>query len=281
MDATITPDVRAQWAKRSACAEIPGAEWGLGRLGAMTRERAGAEPAHTVAADAAMRAETVMADAAVRTRAFGAGAGVQHGHSGDGCDGAGHPNHDYVTDGHCGDGHGRAEGPIPGVVLTISDRSASGEREDTSGPLAAELLAEFGVEAGVHVVPDGEAPVREGIKAAVAGGARVVLTTGGTGVGPRDRTPEGTAPLLVLPLPGLAQAIREHGAGGDHPVREAVLSRGLAGVAADATGRPAVVVVNAPGSPGGVRDAVAVLGPLVRHLVDQLDGGDHEGGNDA
>ena len=136
--------------------------------------------------------------------------------------------------------------PVPGVVITVSDRCARGEAEDVSGPLATRLLAGIGVEAPVVVVPDGVTSVRRAIRAALAAGARVVLTTGGTGVGPRDLTPEGTGPLLVRELPGLAEAIRARGA---VAVPTAVLSRGLAGIAAGATGE--ALVVNVPGSPGG------------------------------
>ncbi|UNX56292.1 MogA/MoaB family molybdenum cofactor biosynthesis protein [Georgenia sp. TF02-10] len=159
---------------------------------------------------------------------------------------------------------------MPGAVITVSDRCARGEAVDRSGPLAAALLADAGVRADVVIVPDGVASVRRAVRAALDGGARVVLTTGGTGVGPRDRTPEATAPLLVRELPGLAEAVRARGAA-DLPA--AVLSRGLAGIAEGRDGE--ALVVNAPGSPGGVRDAVAVLGPLVPHVLDQLAGGAH------
>lgn len=164
-----------------------------------------------------------------------------------------------------------------GVVLTVSDRCARGEREDRSGPLAATLLAGFGVDAQVRVIPDGAASVHAAIDEALAGGARVVLTTGGTGVAPRDRTPEGTLDHLDRELPGLAQAIRDQGRGYGPEARVpmAVLSRGVAGTVDARDGRPGAVIVNAPGSPGGVRDTVAVLGPLLGHLLDQIDGGDH------
>lgn len=157
-----------------------------------------------------------------------------------------------------------------GAVITVSDRCARGEAEDRSGPLAAELLAGVGIRADVVVVPDGVESVRGALRAALAGGARVVLTTGGTGVSPRDLTPEGTRDLLARELPGLAEAIRARGAAA---VPAAVLSRGLAGIAAGRDGE--ALVVNAPGSPGAVRDALAVLGPLVPHVLDQLAGGDH------
>ena len=159
---------------------------------------------------------------------------------------------------------------VAGAVITVSDRCARGEAEDLSGPLAARLLADAGVRAEVVVVPDGAESVRGALRAALAGGARVVLTTGGTGISPRDLTPEGTREVLARELPGLAEAIRARGAA---TVPAAVLSRGLAGIAAGRDGE--VLVVNAPGSPGAVRDALAVLGPLLPHVLDQLAGGDH------
>lgn len=159
---------------------------------------------------------------------------------------------------------------IPGAVITVSDRCARGEAQDRSGPLAVQLLTEAGVAAAVTLIPDGADSVTSAVRKVLATGARVVVTTGGTGVGPRDRTPEGTAGLLEQELPGLAEAIRARGA---QSVPTAALSRGLAGVAAGSAG-PAVVV-NAPGSAGGVRDALAVLNPLLGHLLSQLDGGDH------
>ncbi len=115
------------------------------------------------------------------------------------------------------------------------------------------------------VVPDGE-PVGEALRAAVADGVDVVITTGGTGISPTDATPEVTRAVLDYEVPGLADAIRAAGA---PAVPTAVLSRGLAGVA----GR--TLVVNLPGSTGGVRDGLAVLAGVLEHAVDQLRGGDH------
>ncbi len=161
--------------------------------------------------------------------------------------------------------------PVSGAVITVSDRCVSGKREDVSGPLAVRLLREHDVVAdAVKVVPDGVESVRAAIEDAVAGGARVVLTTGGTGVTPRDLTPEGTAPLLAVRLEGIEAQIRAYGLT-QTPLSS--LSRGLVGVTSrDADG---ALVVNAPGSRGGVKDTIAVVGPLVPHILEQLGGGDH------
>lgn len=165
---------------------------------------------------------------------------------------------------------------VRACVLTVSDRVSRGEREDRSGPLARDLLTSGlgdlleGVD--LRVVPDGEDPVREAVAAALGEGARLVVTTGGTGVSPRDRTPEGTAPLLDRELPGVAAALHAAGAeAGPH----ALLTRGLVGVVDAGPGAPGALVANLPGSTGGVRDGLAVLLPLVPHVLDQLTGGDH------
>ncbi len=151
-------------------------------------------------------------------------------------------------------------------VLTVSNRAAAGVYKDVSGPVLASLLAELGFTvSGPVVVPDGP-PVLEALRSAVSDAYDVVITTGGTGLTPTDRTPEMTRSVLDFEIPGIAEAIRSFGAG---KVPSAILSRGLAGVA----GR--TLIVNLPGSKGGVRDGMAVLGPVLAHAVDQINGGDH------
>lgn len=151
-------------------------------------------------------------------------------------------------------------------VITASNRAAAGVYPDRGGPLIVEWLRQRGYDVPEPTVaPDGP-PVGEAMRAAVADGVDVVLTTGGTGISPTDATPEVTRELLDYEIPGLADAIR---AAGVPTVPTAVLSRGLAGVA----GR--TLVVNLPGSTGGVRDGLAVLDGVLDHAIDQLRGGDH------
>lgn len=162
---------------------------------------------------------------------------------------------------------------MKGAVVVASGRAAAGVYDDTTGPLLVDALTSWGFDtAAPVVVPDGD-PVGEAVRAALDDGADVVLTTGGTGINPTDRTPEATWPLLDRELPGVAEAIRAHGVAKGVPT--AMLSRGLAGVSGRA------VVVNLPGSRGGVKDAIAVLTGVVPHAVDQLRGGDHLRGSDA
>ncbi|MFG2101450.1 molybdenum cofactor biosynthesis protein B [Micromonospora echinaurantiaca] len=151
-------------------------------------------------------------------------------------------------------------------VIVASNRAAAGVYADTSGPLLVAGLRELGCEvAEPVVVPDGD-PVGVALRAAVADGMDVAVTSGGTGINPSDRTPDVTRALLDYEIPGIAEAIRAHSR---DKVPAAALSRGVAGVA----GR--TLVVNLPGSTGGARDGLAVLGPILRHAVDQIRGGDH------
>jgi len=153
------------------------------------------------------------------------------------------------------------------LVITASTRAAAGVYADLSGPELVAGLVLLGFAVGdPQVVPDG-APVERALRAAVDAGYDVVLTTGGTGLGPQDVTPDLTRQVLDREVPGVGEAIRAAGlAAGVGP---AMLSRGLAGVA----GR--TFIVNLPGSPGGARDGLAVIGPVLRHVVAQIAGSDH------
>jgi molybdenum cofactor synthesis domain-containing protein len=153
------------------------------------------------------------------------------------------------------------------VVICVSTRAATGVYPDRTGPLIVDALREWGYDVeDATVVADGE-PVAEALGAGLAGAPALVLTTGGTGISPTDSTPEMTRRHLDREAPGVAEAIRAAGVAKGVPT--AMLSRGVAGVA----GRS--LVVNLPGSAGGVQDARAVLAAVVSHAVDQIEGGDH------
>jgi cyclic pyranopterin phosphate synthase len=153
------------------------------------------------------------------------------------------------------------------IVIVSSTGAAVGTREDTTGPLIAEWLSAHGFTPDpVVVTPD--SGITAAIEAAVNAHPAVVLTTGGTGIHPQDRTPEATRAVLDQELPGIAEAIRS---AGRTATPTAVLSRAVAGIAGG------TIIVNLPGSPGGVRDGLAVLEELLPHLIDQLAGGGHHG----
>lgn len=155
------------------------------------------------------------------------------------------------------------------AVITVSDRSAAGERADASGPIAVAALREAGFDcADAIVVPDGADSVERALTAEVVAGVKLIVTSGGTGVAPRDQTPEGTARVVTREIPGLAEELRRRGAA-EKPA--GMLTRGIAGVV-DPHG---ALIVNLPGSPAGVASGIPVVVSVARHVLDQLGGGDH------
>ena len=165
-----------------------------------------------------------------------------------------------------------SNGMIRGLVITVSDRPADETRPDETGPFVVDRLRSAGFDVpNAEVIPDGDDPVGAALQDALRAGVDFVLTLGGTGVGPRDQTPEGTAPLLSQPLPGIGEEIRRAGM---RKTPTAVLSRGLTGIAEHGGHR--AFVANLAGSAGAAEDGLGVLVPLIPHIVDQLSGGDHE-----
>jgi molybdenum cofactor biosynthesis protein B len=153
------------------------------------------------------------------------------------------------------------------AVITVSDRSHGGLRHDTSGPLLAELLEGLGFAvADGAVVPDDADQIEAALRSAVEDRVDLVVTTGGTGLSPRDVTPEATLRVLDRHAPGIAESLRQFRR---DEVPTTILSRAVAGTVAS------TLIVNLPGSSGGVRDGVSVLAPVIGHAVAQLRGGDH------
>jgi molybdenum cofactor synthesis domain-containing protein len=157
---------------------------------------------------------------------------------------------------------------IRALAITVSNRAAAGVYEDRSGPVLVELLRSAGCDVvdGPLVIPDGDA-VEQVLRDSVTAGYDVAVTTGGTGLTPTDQTPEMTRRVVDREIPGIAEALRATGAAAGVP--SAILSRGLAGTA----GR--TLIINLPGSSGGVRDGMAVLASVLGHAVSQINGGDH------
>lgn len=164
--------------------------------------------------------------------------------------------------------------PTRVLVITVSDRAAGGSREDRSGPRLVELFREAGYDVlGPRLVPDGVEPVSEGLRQGIAEGFGMVVTTGGTGVSPRDFTPEATRTLMTRELIGVAEHLRQEGA---RHTPLAVLSRGVVGVAdQNDPGATGTLLVNLPGSLKGVEQSMAALLPLVPHILSQVIGWDH------
>jgi molybdenum cofactor synthesis domain-containing protein len=172
--------------------------------------------------------------------------------------------------------HDAPGGGRTAAAITVSDRSSDGTREDESGRRLVAALRALGYEVpSPVVVPDGVDTVAEALRDAVADGHRLVVTTGGTGMGPRDLTPEGTRQVITRENPGLAELLRHEGA---RHTPFAAASRGVVGVVdwpAD-RGVGGTLVVNLPGRPSAVDEGMDVIAPLLGHLLDQVAGGGHE-----
>jgi molybdenum cofactor synthesis domain-containing protein len=153
------------------------------------------------------------------------------------------------------------------LVIVSSHRASTGVYEDRSGPILVAGLQALGLEVGdAQVVDDGE-PLAVALRAGIAANYQLIVTAGGTGLTPTDRTPELTLPLLTRPIPGIAEALRLYGI--NHDVKNAALSRGVAGLAGS------TLVINIAGSPGAARDALAVFETFLLHALAQIPGGGH------
>lgn len=156
---------------------------------------------------------------------------------------------------------------IPAAVLTVSDRSAAGVRADSAGPVAVRALRDAGFAcADATVIPDGADAVEHALRELLDAGIRLIITSGGTGVGPRDQTPEGTTRVIDRHLPGIAEELRRAGLAA---TPASMLTRGLAGVVGDA------LIVNLPGSPKAVAEGMPVVLSVAGHVLSQLHGEDH------
>src|SRR5690606_36258649 len=156
---------------------------------------------------------------------------------------------------------------LAAAVITVSDRSARGERADASGAIAVAAVRAAGFDCDdAVIIPDGADPVETALRETLQRGIRLIITTGGTGISPRDRTPEGTAPVLTRPLPGIAEARRRR-ATAERP--GGMLSRGLAGITGNA------LIVNLPGSTAAVESGMRLVLEVARHALGQIEGEDH------